>query len=188
MKKILQYKNYIIIGAIILIGLFASILIINKINSDGMNNNGIFKVKYKVYQNNKWSKQSKNGRTSGNTKDPITDLSINIKNTKKGKLFYSVYTDSWSDQIYNNSKIEKEIKGIRIGLSDTLYNKYDVCYRTYNDKNKWLNWVCDYAISGNIDENITAIEIKIIPKKSVRFDYLKDFNKTIINNVGFGKE
>ena len=62
---------------------------------------------------------------------------------------------------------------------ESLNKKFDICYRTYNKKDKWLSWTCNGNISGNINENITALEIKIIPKNIVKYDWLKDYNKTL---------
>ena len=153
-------------------------------NNDGMINKNILDVTYRTYTKD-WTKYTKNGITSGNKVDPIQDIEIKIKDSDKGKLYYSVYTSSWSDQIYDYTNIGNEIKGIKIGLSDTYYRKYDVCYRTYNKEDKWLNWTCNSKISGNKKESITAIEIKIIPKNIVKFDYLKDFNKNLDTSKGF---
>ena len=181
-------KKVTIALLIILLLVICIVGIVKKVTSDGMNNKGIFRVSYRTYTN-KWNSFKRNGKTSGNKKDKISDIEIKIKNTKKGNLFYSVYTDSWSDQFNNYSKIGKDIKGIRVGLFGSLNNKYSVCYRTYNKKDKWLNWICDYGISGNIDETVTAVEVKIIPKKSIKFDYLKDFNKlNPLSSIGFDKE
>lgn len=185
MEKIMKYKKYIIFGAAIIFMLIVSILIYNGVNTDKMVNKGIYKVKYKVSQNDKWSKYSRNGITSGNMKDAIKNIDIKIKNSKKGSIYYSVYTGSWSDQIFQSTDLKKEITGIKIGITGSLYKKYSVCYRTYNKKDKWLNWTCDSNTSGNKEEPVTAIEIKIIPKKAVKFDYLKDYNKVKDSNKNF---
>lgn len=189
MKKIIEFLKENI--KLVTIALFVIILlaigfiyVIKNVTSDGMNNKGIYKISYRTYTD-KWSSYQKNGNTSGNTKDKINDIEIKIKNNKKGGIYYSVYTDDWSPQIFDYNKVGKDIKGIKIGLTGSLYKKYSVCYRTYNKKDKWLNWTCDSSISGNEEEPITAIEIKIIPKKSVKFDYLKDYNKVSISSKNF---
>ena len=103
-----------------------------------------------------------------------------------GRIFYNVYTNKWSEQNYQAmDENVKKIYGLKIGISNTLRKKYDVCYRTYNKKDKWLNWICDGDISGNKKEPITALEIKIIPKKVIKFDYLKDYNKNLEANKNF---
>lgn len=177
MEKIKKNKNYIVIGAIALLAFALILILVYRLDSDGMTNIGIYNIKYQINQDGNWSKKVRNGKTIGDKTNPIKDIKLNINNTNKGKLYYSVYTNKWSNQSYEYSPIDKEIRGIRIGLSDALFNKYSVCYRTYNKKDKWLNWTCDYGISGNDKESITAIEIKIIPKNVIKFDYLRDFNK-----------
>lgn len=190
-----NYKITILITVVVALIIFSIIFLVSKINSDGMSNIGILKVSYKSYSN-KWESWKKNGVTSGNKIDPIKDLNIKIKKTKKGSIYYSVLTDvdenfkemeGWSNQLYSYTKIDKNIKAIRIGLTSSLSKKYDVCYRTYNDTNKWLNWTCNYNISGNKNKDIKAIEIKIIPKNAVKFDYLKNYNESneIESNIGF---
>ena len=177
MEKIKKNKNYIVIGAIALLAFALILILVYRLDSDGMTNIGIYNVKYQVYQDNDWSRKVRNGKTIGDKENPIKDIKLSINNTNKGKLYYSVYTNKWSTQSDVYTKVDKDINGIRIGLSDTLYKKHSVCYRTYNKKDKWLNWTCDYGISGNEKEPITAIEIKIIPKNAIKFDYLRDFNK-----------
>ena len=172
-------KKHIIIGAIILLGLIASMLIYFKVDSDGMKNLAIYNIQYRVYQNGKWSKYSKNGMLVGDKENPIQNIELKF-NDRKGQIYYHIYTDDWSDQIYQSLKNDaNQIFGIKMNTSNTLFQKYDICYRTYNKKDKWLNWSCNEIINGNKEEPITAIEIKIIPKNSVKFDYLRDYNKKV---------
>ena len=185
MKTINKYKTYIIIGIIILLMIVLSLLIYKNINNDGMNNHGIYNIKYRVVQNDRWSKYSHNGMLIGDKKNPIQNLELKYNN-KKGSVYYNVYTKDWSEQVFNSlEKNTDQIYGIKINISDVLYKKYTVCYRTYNKKDKWLNWTCTGTVSGNKEEPITAIEIKIIPKKSVKGDYLKDYNKKLEFNTNF---
>ena len=179
MKYIKENKKSIILIIIIAIVTIVSMFAIIKLNTDGMNNYGVYNIKYKIFQNGKWSKFSKNGITVGDKENPIQNISISAKQ-RKGRIYYYTYTNDWSDQIFETPKDNSnQISGLKFNLSDTLYKKYSICYRTYNKKDKWLNWTCDGEISGNKEEPITALEIKIIPKGSLKFDYLKDFNKTI---------
>lgn len=189
MRKIFNKNNIIplFLSLIIIIGLI--IIIITKLNSDGMANEGIVNVYYRTYtSNNGWSKWSKNAITSGNKEDDITNIQIKVKNNKDGFIRYSLYNnDNWSKEYDINSKIKNNsFNAIKIALTDALKIKYDICYRTYNEKNKWLEWTCDYDISGNEKMPVRAIEVKIIPKNVMKYDYLKDYNKTQNNqNVGF---
>lgn len=184
MNFIKKNKNRIVVGVIILLTLIVSMIIFYSFDNDGMNNSGIYNVKYKVNQNG-WTKYSRNGMTAGDKKTPIQNLEIKAKD-KDGSIYYEIYTSKWSEQNYNATKNNSnQIYGIRINTSNKLYKKYDVCYRTYNNKDKWLNWTCKGNISGNKEEPITAIEIKIIPKDVVKFDYLRDFNKVLESEKNF---
>lgn len=174
-----QTKNYIVIGAIIILVIVATMILLNSLDNDGMNNRNIYNVKYSVYQNGKWSKYSKNGMVAGDKENPIQNIDFKIKENK-GRIYYYTYTNDWSEQIFDTKEsISNQIYGLKINITDTLYKRYVVCYRTYNNKDKWLNWGCNGEISGNKEEPITAIEVKIIPKGSLFFDYLKDYNKKL---------
>lgn len=185
MKNIKKYKNQIILGVIVLLVLVGALLIFFKLDTDGMNNNGIYYVKYKVYQNGSWSRNSKNGITVGDKENPIQNISISA-NKRNGRIYYYTYTNDWSDQTYDVAKENSnQLYGLKINTSNLLHKKYMICYRTYNKKDKWLNWSCDGEINGNKEEPITALEMKIIPKNGIKFDYLKGYNKKIEKNINF---
>ena len=74
----------------------------------------------------------------------------------------------------NNLK-NQDINAIKVSLFGSMRKKYSVCYRVYNDKNKWLNWSCDNEINGNMEVNIKSIQMKLIPKNAVKNEYLKDY-------------
>lgn len=185
MKTIKKYKKYIIIGITIILMLVLSMLIYYINDSDKMNNKGIYNIKYKVFQNEKWSKYFKNGITVGDKKNPIQNIEFNI-NKKYGIVYYKTYTNEWSKQISVSLDDKPNlIYGLTINRTNILRKKYNICYRTYNKKDKWLNWACDGEISGNKEEPITALEVKIIPKGAVKFEYLKDYNKVLEKNKNF---
>lgn len=166
-KEIFKNKKVITSLAVTVLIIIFIIFAFNNRN-DGMAQGGVVKTYYKVFtKEKKWSKWSKNGMTSGN------DYSIrNIKiKCKKDSFSVMYYTDGdWSLKSNN-----KTINGIKIVNTGYFLEKYDVCYRTYNKKDKWLGWTCNGQISGNISENIEKIEIKTIPKDVVKKDYLKDY-------------
>lgn len=183
-------KKLVLIVLLILIIIIAGTMIIKKVNSDGMENNGITNVYYRTYtKENGWSKWSKNGKTSGNQKDNILNIEIKLKKKETSKIVYRVYNtkNDWSDEYTIDSKMKNQsINAIKLATSASVYRKSNICYRTYNDEDKWLEWTCDGEISGNKEKEIKALEIKIIPKNVIQKDYLKDFEKTTNNsNVGF---
>ena len=185
MKNKFSKKIIIIILGILVIIAGCVIFVVCRLNNDGMNNKDIYNIKYRVYQNGKWSKYSKNGVTIGDMENPIQNIEFKY-NDKKGSIHFHAYINDWTEQIYKPLKNSVDnIYGIKIGDSDTLYRKYDICYRTYNKKDKWLNWICNDMISGNIEEPITAIEIKLILKNSDKKEYLKDYDDEIETSKGF---
>lgn len=172
--KNLYFKIIIITVIIILI-----ILLLLHQKNDGMEQSGIDNVRYRVYTDGDWSKWSKNGVTVGNKESNINKVEIKMKDDLPTVNYY--YNNDW----YESNEKNNNITGLRIINSAYYLKKYDVCYRTYNNKNKWLNWSCNGSISGNIDEPITALEIKIIPKNIVKSDYLKNYIDNNSKMIGF---
>lgn len=199
MKKYLEknIKKVYIISGIILFCIVIMLLLKIFSKNDGMEKAGINNVKYRTYSKSSgWSKWSKNGVTSGNYNDPIKAIEIKI-NGNAGFL-YSYYNekDGWSDvtesfadslDSYDTIKSKNNIKAIKLALFYNSSVKFDLCYRTYNKKNKWLEWNCDTdGISGNKKENMTALQIKMIPENVVKNEYLKDYNlNKNKKNIGF---
>ena len=178
-------KKILILGLLVFAVIFMIVFMIKKFNTDGMEQTKGIKVYYRTYtKENGWSKWSKNGLTSGNKEDDILNIEVKVKPKKQGGVTYNVYQKEWSG---NTEKLKKQkIKSVKFGLVGKMYRKYDVCYRTYNETNKWLEWACDGEISGNKTKNIKALEVKIIPKNVIKNDYLREYNSTSNNsNVGF---
>lgn len=186
MKKVKEFnikKCIIIISLIIFfVAVFYSF---NHFNSDGMEQRGIKKISYQTYSNNHWSKWSKNGVTSGNLKSNfgIKKIKIKLGRLDKESINYSIYSSKgWSSDISMDKTVAFDnIYGIRLSATENIMKKYNICYRTYNKKNQWMEWSCNYDINGNINEKIIAIQIKIIPKNIILNEYLKDYNKN--NNL-----
>ena len=180
-KKVILILSFIIILFLILILNFLS-------KNDGMNQYGIENINYKVYLANKgYSKSVKNGVTAGNYKDSIKDIKINIDN-RYGVItsFYSK-KDEWKE--IPKIKTRDNINAIKLDLYYGQSKNYDICYRTYNQKDKWLGWSCkSNDINGNIKENILAVQIKLIPHGVVKYDYLKDYDLNAKTNIGFGDD
>lgn len=182
-------KKYIIVLLILTFIIFDFIYL--KISSDGMQNIKEVKVYYKTYsKGKKYVKWIKNGKTSGNKKDSIGNISIKIKNKTKstGDIVYRLYTEDgkWTKELKGESNLKnKKINGIRINTNNELHMTYDICYRTYNEKDKWFQWACNGDNSGNAKENITAIEIKLIPRGVVKHEYLKDYDESKKTNINF---
>lgn len=158
-------KKILIIGAIAAILIITIILIANK---DVIHTKGI-KIYYRTYtEKTGWSHWSKNGQINGKKNNPITAVQIKIKTKSKGNIFYNTNqknkwqnVDSTSGQTSGNEK--DNVSSIRIMLSDTLYNKYKISYRT-NKKGEWSEWGYDnFEISTR--KYINQIQIKVEERK-----------------------
>lgn len=171
----------IIFVLIVVIAAYISFFVLIEKN-DGMKNIGILNTYYRTYtKKNGWSKWSKNGIISGNKKDSITK--IQIKTRGVDKTTFDVY-DSIKWNSGDNLKEKSNITAVKFHNSYEFLKRYQMCYRTYNNTNKWLNWNCDNGgVSGTDNKPITAIEIKSIPSNVIYYEYLKNY--TTNNNESF---
>lgn len=186
MKKDSKKENFIkilITGLIVIAVIIIFVCIINKFKTDGMQQNTNTKVYYRTYTNNGWSKWVKDGMTSGDKKTIIKGLQIKIKSKEKGNVVFSCYYDKeWSKYYYSDEKCEskgKNMTGVRINVSDKMYESQTIFYRTYNEKDGWLKWETQSKSAGTgIDSKaISAIEIKVVPRSAYYADFLRDYNK-----------
>ena len=150
-------------------------------------------IYYRTYtKENGWSKWVKDGKTSGNGKDDILNIQIKVKSKDNSRIIYRTYNinSEWSEQKTVDSKnIKNEnINAVKIVTSDNIHRKYSVFYRTYNKEDKWLEWTNDGQISGNKNETIKQIQIKLLQRDTSLEDYLEDYSKKEIRNVGFNEE
>lgn len=174
----MRKKIFIVLGviiAIVCVGLFIHI----------KNTNNQANVYYRTYTKNGWSKWSKNGMVSGDGESAILNIEIKIKSKLKGDIIYKLYQGSeWT----NVAKKNEKVSGMKITLSNTLYKKYNIFYRTYNDEDEWLEWANDYQISGNKDKTIKKIQIKLLEKDSSVDDFLEDYYLKEIKSKNFSEE
>lgn len=175
-------KKSIIVLIVTIILIFILFLLFN-------NGSIITNVYYRTYtKENGWSKWSKNGETSGDLKNDI--LKIEIKtNDKNGEAVFRTYSvnNKWSSKEIKVNKNNENIVGIVFGLTDKLKRTSTICYRTYNDENRWMEWSCDGQTNGNINNNIKGLEVKVFLKNTSLDDYLKDYSKKEISSIGFEK-
>ena len=178
-------KRKILVSIIIVLFLVALIFLINVLlgNKDKVKTEGI-DLSYRVYTEDGYSDWYKNGEESENKKS-ILGIEIKINTKTEGHIIYNVYgdketfedNDSYDGELAGNKK--DKLYGIKIGLTDDLYKKYDIYYRTYNKKDKWLDYTTNYSVSGDNGVNIEKIQIKVIEKDS-------DFNhKNEKASIGF---
>lgn len=171
---------------VVTVGLLIGILFLSK--DDGMVQTKGISIYYRTYtKENGWSKWSKNGITSGDLKNDIQNIQVKVIKKEYSQVTYKIYTEDWSESYTKDSKIKNsKMYGLQLSLSDAAYKDYNIYYRTYNSKDKWLDWTFAGYTSGNKDESIKAVEIKAVPRGVVLRDYLKDYNNTNNNSsVGF---
>ena len=182
-KKRILFPTIIIIIIAITI---TSIIIFDK--NDGMENKGVKKIAYRTYtKKNGWSKWTKNGLISGDKKNKILNVQIKYP---KNNISYSVYNPNrgWINDLTSIDKTKNmKITGIQFDIYRNLMYNYDICYRSHNSTNKWLGWTCNGQINGNADEEIDAIQVKIIPKNVAKNDYLRNFNSSATSTIGFNR-
>lgn len=136
-------------------------------------------IYYRVYSNKGWSRWVKNDTgviTSGN----IKNIQFKIKSSTKGDITYNYFADGWSKNYYASQKqknVEK-IYGVKYSLFDDLNNNYQICYKTYNKKNKWLEWSCENELNGNKNVPVSGVKFKIIPKGVLKNEWLEDYDKS----------
>lgn len=184
-----KVKKIVFLVAIILIIVVSIIAFINYFNNDGMKRTKGISIYYKTYTDEDgWSKWSKNGVTSGDQVHKIKNIEVKIKSKDKGKVLYKAYiNDKWGNDLYNVLPKNNNINGVEIMATDIINRKYNICYRTYNKKDKWFEWSCDGDMNGNSQENITALEVKMVIKGAPLEDYLKDYYENEIKSKGFTK-
>lgn len=147
-------------------------------------------ISYRVYtKENGWSKWCKDGDTCGDKKNDILKIEYKLSSQFEDSFAYTIYSDKYIDGEFFNydEKIEKsKIYGISYSLNSEMIQKYDICYRTYNKTDKWLDWTWDDSISGNKEEKITAIGIKLIDKRSVKREQLDSYGEAKNSQRNFG--
>lgn len=178
MKKIVPKQKYLFF-----VTLFFLIAIIIVVYKTAFNNNiknvGVANIKYRTLSNNnKWGNWAENGESSGFENGYITKLDIKLSNKYEKSFGYTIYNDKNKKgkfHHYDDKSKFKYANGISFSLNSNMIREYDVCYRTYNNKDKWLDWTCNDSISGNYNEKISKIELKVIPKNVLKREYLEDY-------------
>lgn len=177
-RKIIEFlKGRKLIILIVILVVIISCFLFCNLKMDNMKSINDIKIFYRTYTSDDgWTRWAKNGRISG--KENGNEIkNIQIKTSKKYSdyIIYSAYSDQYGWMIDNDEIKKSKITGIKIDLFGTISRKYDICYRTYNKDNKWLNWSCNNETNGNKNASINALQIKIIPKNSIKSEYLEDF-------------
>ena len=129
-------------------------------------------IRYKVYQNSKWSTYQYDGAILGTIGKTLESIKITaLKTEYEGSITYSTYTSEggWQKEVLQeqmSNKIGSKIEAIKMNLSGEVSNHYDVYYSIYVTNIGWTGWAKNNEPCGNIGygNHVQAIKIKMIPK------------------------
>lgn len=160
-------KNKIVIGLVIfiLIILIVTFGIISRNNEAKKS-----KLFYRVYTEDGWSSWYSNNQVAGEKNKKITAIEVKVNTKEIGSVLYNTYSevDDFNDNNSYNSETAGDKKhgiyGVKIFLTEELYNNYNIYYKTYNKKDGWLDWSSDNKISGDNGVDIEQIQIKLLNK------------------------
>ena len=161
-------KKIIILFIVILLFVVGSITVVNFIvNKDVIKTEGI-DLTYRIYTTDGVSRWFKNGQVAEVKNKKVTGLESKIKTSYNGHILYNSLSstntfddnDSYDGDIAGNKK--DAFFGVKFNLTDELYKKYKIYYRTYNKKDGWLDWADTYMISGDNEVDIEKIQIRIL--------------------------
>lgn len=103
----------------------------------------------------------------------IEALKIKLDSGLSGNIVYQSYVvnEGWQNEVSNDALSGttgkwRGIEAIKIRLTGSVSNEYDVYYRTYVPGAKWLGWAKNGEIAGSIgnDETLEQIQIKLVRK------------------------
>ena len=182
-KSNLKIRKLIILILIFILTFITLLIIYNRIaNKDAIFTKGI-DLRYRIYTKDGWSKWYKNGQIAGEKNKKILAIEAKISSDAKGHIYYNTYgtnntfedNDDYDGVTSGNKK--DNIYGIKLGITDELYQKYKIYYRTYNKIDGWLDYASINEISGNNEVNIEKIQIKIIDMNQMINDNTKNPSK-----------
>lgn len=129
-------------------------------------------ISYRIYQNNKWQKEKKNGKTAGNTNyEGMTKYKITINSNITGGIAYQTLSrGQWSGKKSSGKATKKvlQVEAVKISLTGALKKKFDVYYRVRVETTGWLGWTKNGKSAGtaNYERGITGMEIKLVSKSN----------------------
>ncbi len=129
-------------------------------------------IRYKAYQNNKWTDYKYDGGILGTYGQPLESIRISsLKTEFPGTVSYSTYTteEGWQKVILQEQMSNKKgskIEAIKINISGEIANHYDIYYSTYISNTGWTGWAKNNEPCGNIGygNHIQALKIQLVPK------------------------
>ena len=137
-------------------------------------------VKYSTYVQGKgWQAVSTDGTANGTTGQalPVEALKVQIENKEydcTGDIEYEVYMQSYGWQgstakNYAEAGIAgggKRLEAVRMRLTGTLNDRYEIYYRVYVQTYGWLDWAKNWQSAGTFDyaKRVEAIQVKLVEK------------------------
>lgn len=183
----MKLKNKKMLIVVILIIFIMSIVLLNLCNNSSFKKTNV-NIYYRIYnQKYGWSNWVKNGKECGfKNGENIENIQIKLKNKKENAMTYNIYNGIWNNELTVDRKIKnKNIKGLEIEIYKELSLNYSVCYSTHNNKNLWFGWACDGQTSGNKEETMNSVKIKIVPKNAVLDEYLDNYSSSAVTSKNF---
>lgn len=149
-------------------------------------------LSYSSYVNNAWQEYRNEGIT-GTTNEGLTisGLKIKLDSNEGGSVEYQVYSNNnWTNYLSSDTQagnLINKIEAIKIRLTNSLANKYDIYYRVHSSNVGWFDWTKNDTIAGCIGYfyGIEAIEIKILPKDSTEINVGSNVSKISNNSINY---
>lgn len=137
-------------------------------------------VKYSTYVQGKgWQSVSADGAQNGTTGQALSVEAFRVEVANldydcDGDIQYEAYMQSyrWQGSVkanYAEAGIAgggKRLEAVRMRLTGTLKERYDIYYRVYVQTYGWLDWAKDWQSAGTFDyaKRVEAIQVKLVEK------------------------
>ncbi|MCD8109541.1 MAG: family 78 glycoside hydrolase catalytic domain [Clostridiales bacterium] len=129
-------------------------------------------VVYRTYGTS-WGSYETDGNLSGSTGDSqaLYRLRVILNTQTSGGIRYSTHvsTYGWRDWCYNgevDSVTDKMIQAVKIELTGSAADTWDIYYRVHCQTYGWLDWAKNGEAAGTagLSKRLEAIEIVLVPK------------------------
>lgn len=133
------------------------------------------KISYQVHgQNYGYQSLKSEGTTAGTTGKGLRleAIKINLDTKLDGSIEYQSFVEQegWEEAITTNGEFSgtigesKAIQLIKMNLTGSLAERYDIYYRVHSEMYGWLDWAKNGEIAGVNHYSIQAIQIKLYLK------------------------
>ena len=169
-------KNIVTYGGILLLIIICVILLKFFL----FNNDSYASIKYQVYVDNKASSTKKDGGIIESDKS-INGIKLSVDSKYKGLVYTDISNIDESKECYTDEEciLTNKIDKISFGLTETIFDKYDIYYRVYSN-NKWSTWENNGTTIDTEEKGFNKIQIRLVPKHAYLGDYLDGYE--VIDN------